>query len=378
MIGILIVEDERIVAMAMEKALRRMRYSVTGITDSAELALEKLSQTPSDLVLMDIRLRGEMDGIQAAAEIRARYDIPVVYISAYADEETLQRAKVTEAYGYVLKPFEERDLRVAVEMALYKHGAERQLRQRERWLQATLSRTHEAVVGINAKGQVNYLNQAAQDLCGWAQEAAWGSPADEVLDLRDAEGQAQTKSTLRQSRRRNEIIELLNAWLRPRKGGPRPVEATVAPVLDDRGEFSSWVCILRDVSEGQTRQEELQDLAERYRLLLRSSSDALLHLDAELKVMDCNQAMADLLGAPHDQLLGAEFASLPGFAPHTHFAHRELFSRLLLGEDVPPFCMKFPAGGQERSLDIRADRLMRKGRLVCLQIRARDAQAPDS
>ena len=108
MIGILVVEDERIVAMALEKALRRMRYSVVGITDSGQDAVRKATQTQPDVVLMDIRLRGPIDGIEAAAQIQSQGDVPIVYLTAYADDETLQQAKITEPYGYVLKPFEER------------------------------------------------------------------------------------------------------------------------------------------------------------------------------------------------------------------------------------------------------------------------------
>ena len=146
MIGILVVEDERIVAMALEKLLRRMRYSVVGITDTGEDAIRKAMQTQPDLVLMDIRLRGPMDGIEAAEQIQSQLDVPIVYLTAYADDETLQKAKVTEPYGYVLKPFEERDLRIAIEIALFRHASERELREREQWLDATLHSISEAVI----------------------------------------------------------------------------------------------------------------------------------------------------------------------------------------------------------------------------------------
>lgn len=122
---ILIVEDEVITAMEIQSRLENAGYTVSAIVSSAEEAIAGLSSNRPDLVLMDIRLRGNLDGIQAAEAIRRRYDIAVVYLTAYADGETLQRAEATQPYGYIFKPFEERDIYTTVEMAIYKHKMER-------------------------------------------------------------------------------------------------------------------------------------------------------------------------------------------------------------------------------------------------------------
>ena len=106
-----------------------------------------------DLVLMDIFLKGDMDGIQAAEQIRTRYDIPVIFLTAFADPRTLQRAKVTEPFGYILKPFEERELLTAIEMALYKHGMEKKLKDSERWLSTTLKSIDDAIIATDTTGQ---------------------------------------------------------------------------------------------------------------------------------------------------------------------------------------------------------------------------------
>jgi CheY-like chemotaxis protein len=121
---ILIVEDEVITAMELRSRLENAGYTVSAIVSSAEDAIAGLSSYRPDLVLMDIRLRGDMDGIQAAEAIRRRYDIAVVYLTAYADEETSQRAEATHPYGYIYKPFEEQDIYTTVERALYKHEME--------------------------------------------------------------------------------------------------------------------------------------------------------------------------------------------------------------------------------------------------------------
>lgn len=118
---ILVVEDENIVALEIKKRLQKLGYVVPGVASTGEDAISKAEGILPDLVLMDIMLKGEIDGIHAAGEIRKRFNIPVVYLTAYSDEETLQRAKLTEPYGYILKPFEEDDLRTTIEIALYRH-----------------------------------------------------------------------------------------------------------------------------------------------------------------------------------------------------------------------------------------------------------------
>jgi CheY-like chemotaxis protein len=121
---ILLVEDEGIVVLHIKKTLERLGYEVAGIASTGEDAIMKAMETRPDLVLMDIVLNGTVDGIDAAEKIRALFTIPVIYLSAHADEMTLQRAKVTEPFGYIVKPFKERDLAISIEFALYKAKAE--------------------------------------------------------------------------------------------------------------------------------------------------------------------------------------------------------------------------------------------------------------
>ena len=127
-VEILVVEDESIVALDIERRLKSLGYQVIGHVLSGEEAVVRADEERPDLVLMDIHLKGRMDGIEAAQKIRRLYDIPVIYITAYSDEATLERAKVTEPFGYILKPFQEREIHSAIEMAIYKHRAEQELR----------------------------------------------------------------------------------------------------------------------------------------------------------------------------------------------------------------------------------------------------------
>lgn len=126
-INVLVVEDESIVSKDIQHSLKKLGYSVVGAASTGEKAIELAKSTMPDIILMDIMLKGEMNGIEAADEIRKTCSIPVIFLTAYADESTLSKAKITEPYGYILKPFKEIDLHTTIEMAIYKHGREQEV-----------------------------------------------------------------------------------------------------------------------------------------------------------------------------------------------------------------------------------------------------------
>lgn len=138
---ILIVEDEEFFAQAIRDTLMRLAYSVAGIASSGEEAIQKTEGLRPDLVLMDIVLKGSMDGVTAAEQIHERFDIPVIYLTGLTSDQITERAKITEPFGYILKPFQERELHVAIEIALYKHKMERKLMDREKELERLLIET---------------------------------------------------------------------------------------------------------------------------------------------------------------------------------------------------------------------------------------------
>jgi CheY-like chemotaxis protein len=180
---ILIVEDEVIVAMDLQQRLEELGYLVVGNAVSGAEALQQAGTLAPALVLIDIRLQGSMDGIEAANEIRRCFDIPVVYLTAHSDELTLSRAKLTEPFGYLLKPVEDRELQIAIEMALYKHQMDSKLRQMERWPATTLSSIGDGVITTDLSGHVNYMNPMAEHLTEWSLEEASGRELGEVFSL---------------------------------------------------------------------------------------------------------------------------------------------------------------------------------------------------
>jgi signal transduction histidine kinase len=160
--NILVVEDDGIVALDIVGCLRSLGYSVSEIVSSGEEAVKKVQENKPDLVLMDIILKGEMDGIEAADAIRTQHRVPVVYLTAYADEELLERAKITEPFGYIIKPFEDRELHSAIEMALYKHEAEKALRKAHDNLEKKVEERTLELLNINEQlhQEINKRKQA--------------------------------------------------------------------------------------------------------------------------------------------------------------------------------------------------------------------------
>jgi PAS domain S-box-containing protein len=182
---VLIVEDEAIVAHDIEKRLRKAGYEVPAIAASGEQALQRIEQTSPDLVLMDINLQGPSDGIQVAAEVRNRYQLPVIFLTAYADKATLDRAKATEPFGYLAKPIGHVNLANTIEVALYNHRVEQELKNREAWLRTVLHSMADAVVVTDASGSIQFLNPSAEKLAGWAHGEAVGRQLSDVVRLVD-------------------------------------------------------------------------------------------------------------------------------------------------------------------------------------------------
>src|SRR5215469_4726209 len=180
---ILIVEDDRVVARDIQQQLSKIGHTVVGITPRGEDVVPLAIQWQPNLVLMDIRLEGGTDGIDAAQQLRERCGIPVIYLTAYADDQTLRRAGITEPFGYLLKPFESSQLRTAIEMALYKYAAERKLRESERRYAVTLSSIGDAVIATDEKLLVTFMNPVAETLTGWSRTEAIGRPLDEVFRI---------------------------------------------------------------------------------------------------------------------------------------------------------------------------------------------------
>ena len=188
---ILVVEDEVLVARDIQARLTRMGYEVVGTAARGEDAVNLALETVPDLVLMDINLRGEMDGIEAAVQINEESSIPIIFCTAYSNDEVLERAKITSPFGYVLKPFDNRELEINIEIALFKHNVERDLAKTKQNLDVTLSNVSDGVVAADHEGRVFLMNPMAEKISGREAGDSIGKPLNEILYLEAFEpGQA--------------------------------------------------------------------------------------------------------------------------------------------------------------------------------------------
>ena len=265
---ILVVEDESIVALDIQNKLKGSGYSVPAIASSGEEAIEKAQETHPDLVLMDIKLTGGIDGIEAAEQIRDNLNIPVIYVTAYADERTLKRAKITEPFGYILKPFEQRELHSSIQMALYKHKIERKLKESEQWLATTLKSIGDAVISTDKKGFITFMNPVAQALTGWREKDALGKDLKEVFNIIDEKRHSPNDSHVTNLPRESMADSLANySILLTKDGTQTPIENSVAPIRDDKENITGTVLIFRDITQRKRAEKELRSSREQLRSL---------------------------------------------------------------------------------------------------------------
>jgi len=286
---ILIVEDEAVVAADLAGKLERAGYRSVGIAADGATAVATAKATAPDLVLMDIRLSGDLDGIDTAERIRAFRNVPVVYLTAHSDTDTLRRAATTEPFGYILKPFEERDLTTQIEIALYKHQAERRLRESEERYRKLVETAVDSIITFDPEGLILSCNAATErmfgyrceDLIGrnvsmlipaWFSEFGDGSPADAT----------------------SRLMRLIGLWRelngRRRQGDLFPVEIAVSESFSS-GDIR-YTGILRDISERKRTEVELRWRAG----LLAQTHDAVIVWRLGGGVMYWNRGAAELYG----------------------------------------------------------------------------------
>lgn len=262
MTSVMVVEDDAIIGLDIAETLIRLGYQVPATADSWASAERALAEHKPDLVLMDVQLRGGVDGIEAVSRIRRDSDVPIVYLTAHSDEATLSRAKETAPHGYLVKPFNDRDLRTTIEVAIRKHELERSLAERERWFSTTLSSLGDAVIATDPEERITFMNPVARALTGFSPDEVKGRALDEVFRLVDDEG-VRLESPLRTALRDRFTVALpANVQLIDQRGERHLVDDTAAPIVDDRGSLLGGVLVFRDVTE-QKRLEHRLEVAER-------------------------------------------------------------------------------------------------------------------
>ncbi|WP_029632111.1 ATP-binding response regulator [Zavarzinella formosa] len=274
-IRILVVEDEAVIRVDLQDRLESLGHQVVGMTDTAADGIRLAKNFKPDLVFMDIRLKGKMDGIAAAEQIHDQLRIPVIYLTAFADDDTLLRAKMTEPFGYLHKPCQDRDLKTAIEIGLHKHEVERKLRESELRYKTTVNSISEGIIAVDSQGIVTLLNPVAEQMTGWNSADARGQPLRKIFDIHEEDGEAMP-DPVRETLRTGRPAPVADGTILRRKDGLEfPIDDLVAPILDDGKQKSSGAVVaFRDISERLRSEAQLRHVQKLESLGVMSSGIA--------------------------------------------------------------------------------------------------------
>ncbi|MBR8837913.1 MAG: diguanylate cyclase [Stigonema ocellatum SAG 48.90 = DSM 106950] len=256
MIGskILVVEDEKILALDIRNRLQKLGYSVAEITDSGEEAIKKVAETHPNLVLIDICLAGEINGVPVAEIIKKNFQVPVIYLTEYLE---LDKNSSNEPFSYILKPFAEKELHTAIEMALYKHQMERRLQEEKQRMRSIINSMGCAVVVTDTNGCIQLMNPVAETLTNWQQNEAYGKDIAEVLSLVDKDTGEVIENLATKVMEVGEVLKIPENCLLITKDGSRiPIGDSVAAIRDGYGNITGAVLVFQDIS--QRKQTEAQ------------------------------------------------------------------------------------------------------------------------
>ncbi len=321
---ILIVEDEGVVALDLKLQLLDLGYKVVGVASSGDEALEAVRQKRPDLVLMDVRLQGSGDGIDAAARINQEQPTPLIFLTSHSDNETVQRAAQTAPYGYLTKPYQLKELRAGIEVALTKSRLERQLRDADRWFASTLQCVADGVVVTDLHATIRFMNPAAETMTGWTSEDAAGRGVGEVVQLQDTDCPAQDAASMVQTviaeGRPTPVVH--GCRLSTSSGRDQLIDKTASPVSGDDGQKLGAVLVLRDANERLAHEAQLRASEERFRNAFDHAPLGMALVSFDGGFIQANDALCRLLRLQREQLQQTSHTALTFEADRAHEAQR--------------------------------------------------------
>ena len=257
--SIFIVEDEIITAKSIAKNIVKFGYTLAGIATSGSQAIQDILATKPNLILMDIMLdRSDIDGIAAAQQVQSQLNVPVIYLTAHSDRETLERAKITTPFGYILKPYSKKNLQINIELALHKHQQEMQLAKREELLSEVLDAADDGVIVADKSDRIVYMNSAAEELTGWQATEANNRQTKEVLRIVDRRTQ-QSLEPIKEILDRKEAIYLSeSAILLTRNDGQTSIANSSSSILQKDGDITGAVLIFAPQKNAGGRKKSSQ------------------------------------------------------------------------------------------------------------------------
>jgi len=246
---ILIVEDEQITAEDLAEVLKGLGYEVSAVVASGVEAIREVEKSPPDLVLMDIRIKGDMDGAETARTLRERFDVPVVYLTAHADRDTLERAKHSRPMGYIVKPFHESELHASLEIALSKHRHDRRSLNRQQHVTDVFGALLLGIISVDQSEIIRMVNRAAESLTGWSNEEATGTPLRQVFRVAGQSSGKEVELPILEALQQRSLVEIRDRFLITKNGSTKAISGNIAPLRGPDGKPSGAVIMFEAVPE---------------------------------------------------------------------------------------------------------------------------------
>ncbi|MCG6167565.1 response regulator [Leptospira sp. FAT2] len=256
--SILIVDDEWLIAFNLQVSLQKLGYLIAGTARTADEALELAERTKPDLILMDIRIEGELDGIQAAERIQKRMDVPVIFMTAFADEETFNRAvDKASLFGYISKPFQPQALKNSIEIALKQQQRFGKAREEGKEFRDVIQNIGEGAISLDREGKILFMNRTAEALTGWSLADVQGESGDKVLSLSTDDGEnLRTKI----GGIKPDHVKYIPSLLTRKNGSRIQVAFRVSPVRDEEGDIAGSIITLSELSSLSVSEKEISEM----------------------------------------------------------------------------------------------------------------------
>ena len=295
---ILLVEDDAIETMDIKRTLESFGYEVPCTASRGEEAVEKARKELPDLILMDIILKGELNGIEAANEIK-ELEIPIIYLTAHSEEDTVQKAKVTGPYGYLIKPYDPFELRYAIELALYKNQMEKKLKESEKRYKSIVETANEGIWATDANFNINYVNPKLAEMLGYTMEEMLGKHVTFFIfeeDIPEAEKHIE--------KRIKGHPETYERRFKHKNGSEVSTIISVTALMDDNGDFVGSFAMFTDISHRKKMEKELKNRESQLNAIIDGSPVPQFVIDTNHRVMYWNKAMADYSGISSEEIIG--------------------------------------------------------------------------
>ncbi len=301
MATVLIVEDEAIVALDLSAQIQDLGHKVVGIADNAADAIRLAGMHRPDLILMDVVIKGDRDGIEAVRVIHAEQFIPVIFLTAFSDTQTVDRATQVGPHGYLNKPFQLRELRAAIQIAVYKGQMEASLRDSEQWFASALRCVGEGVVASDERGLVRFMNPAAERITGWSVAEALDQPVGRILRIAGTDPDAAFGTGGRDEE--PGVLREYGTVMVTRAGRSIRIDESSAPIHDHDGRELGRVTAFRDVTDRVRTEQSLRESEQRFRSTFDHAPLGMALVGLDGRFQQVNKALCDLLGYDSQRLL---------------------------------------------------------------------------